>query len=72
MRKELKGKKVHGHSHGHVHGHGNGHGHGHGHGHHHHHHHHEGGCCSGEAAKPDKAEAKKVERGNAKAEAKAV
>ncbi|KAM1556050.1 hypothetical protein PS2_039463 [Malus domestica] len=58
MRKELKGKKVHGHSHGH--------------GHHHHHHHHEGGCCSGEVAKPDKAEAKKVERGNAKAEAKAV
>ncbi|KAM1443388.1 hypothetical protein ACFX2I_039673 [Malus domestica] len=55
MRKELKGKKVHGHSHGHR-----------------HHHHHEGGCCSGEAAKPDKAEAKKVERGNAKAEAKAV
>ncbi|KAM1157970.1 hypothetical protein TB2_028072 [Malus domestica] len=62
MRKELKGKKVHGHSHGH----------GHGHGHHHHHHHHEGGCCSGEAAKPEKAEARKVERGNAKAEAKAV
>lgn len=58
MRKELKGKKVHGHSHGHGHGHG------------HHHHHHGGGCCSGEAPKPEKAEAKKVERGNAKAEAK--
>ncbi|TQE12521.1 hypothetical protein C1H46_001912 [Malus baccata] len=62
MRKELKGKKMHGHSHRH------GHGHSHGHWHQYHHHHHEDGCCSGEPAKLEKAEAKKVERGNAKAE----
>lgn len=57
MRKQLKGKSIHGQGHGQGHGHGHGHSHGHG----HHHHHHGGGCCSGshsaEAGKAGKAPA---------------
>ncbi|KAJ6842847.1 putative N-alpha-acetyltransferase daf-31 [Iris pallida] len=40
MRKQLKGRQIHGTGHGHGHSHGHG------------HHHHGGGCCSGEAKKP--------------------